>query len=673
MQLPAGALLGRIKKLAAHAALPRQQRVTFALDLLAVLVDEGRALLQGGKHHAAAQMLQAAHDAHAGLADAGTELQAAGLADDVAGLGSSALALLTWAHLQCGGGADKALQCVEGLRRQGGAAAAAIAVPFLTHTALLQARRVQEAETELIKIVTHEDVTPEVCASAIKAALLAPGGADGARAALAAAMELSHSPSDCSLVVDLTEVVLGAHLGGAPDPSPAAEDFILELFENDSAVEGLMGDPAARQTVHTLLWNHGVTLMDGGARLDQAAKVHAAAAALLQGDAAALAEAHLARAMCHIAGGDGLGAAAALAAADAAVPGQLATAFLRLKAALASGDQASAVEALQALAAAEGADADVLRLACCEALEAGVPEAAAAALKHLLGRIADDAEFAAGLAPGYEATIFQNLVALIADAHAPKGPAAMATGEGEGEGGEGGMAQLTSRLADLAHWLDLAVVRMRAVGPDVFFLNEDGRCRQVEWLALTAWNGGTQAAAAAQTQASAVLMGCCAELYDAVPSPDAETLRKQLVAYVMSAAAVLEDHSRTPDYLPALKLAERRLRAARGVEAAMAALPSGPQTDPKTTVFARILGFDLAVRQGDAEAAAAAVADAQAMPHATAEHFVKMAEKCTGEGPYRCDRSAKAALAAALQRLTSQPAMDYAKVAAVSSLVAGFN
>lgn len=134
-------------------------------------------------------MLQAAHDSHAALlACAAEDLKNAGVQEEAAARGACALKLLAWAHLQSGGSADKALQCVEALRRQGHSDEVAMAV--LTHEALLQSGRVQEAGTELLKIVTFEDVAPELCAHAIRAALLAPGGAPGARAALSTALEL---------------------------------------------------------------------------------------------------------------------------------------------------------------------------------------------------------------------------------------------------------------------------------------------------------------------------------------------------------------------------------------------------------------------------------------------------------------------------------------------------
>ena len=149
---------------------------------------------QAGKASVAAQMLQAAHEAHSSLTSAAPELQAAGVAEDAANLGARALVLLCWAHLDAGTSCDSALRCVQALQDHSiTRVAASVAAPLLAHRALLQAGRAGEAETELLKVVTHEHSTREICAYAIKAALQAPGGAASARMALNAAQELTSS------------------------------------------------------------------------------------------------------------------------------------------------------------------------------------------------------------------------------------------------------------------------------------------------------------------------------------------------------------------------------------------------------------------------------------------------------------------------------------------------
>lgn len=105
--------------------------------------------------------------------------------------------------------------------------------------------------------------------------------------------------------------------------------------------------------------------------------------------------------------------------------------MLRLTVCLAAGDGAGTVEAVQSLAAASCADADVLRIACCQCLDAGDRGAACKALERLLaccaaaeagcggggneaGRDAASKATAGGPGlPGYEATVFQNLVQLL--------------------------------------------------------------------------------------------------------------------------------------------------------------------------------------------------------------------------------------------------------------------
>ena len=112
-----------------------------------------------------------------------------------------------------------------------------------------------------------------------------------------------------------------------------------------------------------------------------------------------------------------------LEAADAAAPGALPTAMLRLSVHLGASDGAGATAAVAALASCPSADTDALRVACCECLDAGAEGAARQALELLLLRCtearvaaADGGEGAAGeglLVHGCEATLFQNLIRLV--------------------------------------------------------------------------------------------------------------------------------------------------------------------------------------------------------------------------------------------------------------------
>lgn len=97
------------------------------------------------------------------------------------------------------------------------------------------------------------------------------------------------------------------------------------------------------------------------------------------------------------------------------------TAMLRLTVQRAAGRHDGAAAAVATLAACPGSDADVLRLACCQCMEAGAPRAARQALECLLELCAGDAGGASSappaqqcqLAPGLEATAFQNLIKLL--------------------------------------------------------------------------------------------------------------------------------------------------------------------------------------------------------------------------------------------------------------------
>jgi hypothetical protein len=101
--------------------------------------------------------------------------------------------------------------------------------------------------------------------------------------------------------------------------------------------------------------------------------------------------------------------------------------MLRITVQLAAGNAAAAAEAVVSLAACQDADADALRIACCQCVEAQAPAAARQALECLLQRCSsgslgrasagdgDGGSPAPGpaLTPGFEATVFQNLIRLI--------------------------------------------------------------------------------------------------------------------------------------------------------------------------------------------------------------------------------------------------------------------
>lgn len=341
-------------------------------------------------------------------------------------------------------------------------------------------------------------------------------------------------------------------LGFDPDcpghlPPKDAQLVVLELLEDDSIRESLSANRDARDTVHALLWNHALRLAESDKQYELARRAYGAAASLLDGnsepDAQELvADAHMAQAMCALFSGDAAAAEESLQEVDACRPGLLPTAFLRFKSSLAAKNTAAAVNALSALAIAAGTSADVLRLACCEAMDAGATEVAATALKQLLTRAANDPNFLEDSPVGYEATICQNLIALLADElAAPRATVAqdgadmeledaLAQNKVEDSGPKGPFAHAdAAAFKEMAQWVDHLVRRARQLGHSEFF-QQATQTNQVEWLAATAWNAGTAAARADQQQACAVLLGCCADLYGMLPAPTTQALCKQHVS-----------------------------------------------------------------------------------------------------------------------------------------------
>ena len=225
-------------------------------------------------------------------------------------------------------------------------------------------------------------------------------------------------------------------------------------------------------------------------------------------------------------------------------PGTLPTAMLRVSVHLRAGSADGAVAAVAALARCAGEQPDALRVACCECVDAGATAAARQALACLLNRCAAAAGGAAGdaagpdaalRAPGYEATVFQNLLSLALEPP-PVAPATAGTAEAGGAADQaesaGGAAAPVAPAAssELASLFDRLASRMRAAGgAQAFCAQHDGRHRQLEWFARTAWSAGQKAGAAGELQQAAVLLGVCGELYAALPAPTQACLHKQKV------------------------------------------------------------------------------------------------------------------------------------------------
>lgn len=273
----------------------------------------------------------------------------------------------------------------------------------------------------------------------------------------------------------------------ASNGASESEVLALDLVADDRLMESVReAEPTLLLQLRGLLWNHAVCLLHGGAAFEAALAFFSAAAPLLEApggctaadggngspeDRPQLAECCRAQALCCLGagqpdrcvlwvrwweGGEAGGtcqqssrlfpaglltanlpppctspylpspcrALPYLAAADEAEPGGLLTAMLRLSAQLAAGSEAGAAEAVAALAASEAADADALRMACCECLDRGAAGAARQALLALLERCALAASAAgkggevpaggqaAAMATGFEAAVFQNLIKL---------------------------------------------------------------------------------------------------------------------------------------------------------------------------------------------------------------------------------------------------------------------
>jgi tetratricopeptide (TPR) repeat protein len=552
----------------------------FSLDLLATLLFEGEYLLEVNTNpRLAVHTMQAAYDAYTSLSSTTPELQAIGLADDAENLGARALILLCWAQLTAClewgrnlnavdslGGVDgvsneSILKCVHALQKHSTRTADSVAVHFLAHQALQQAGRMQEAETALLKLVTHESASAEICAFAIKSALLVPGGAESARAALAAAQDLT-STDDMSLVVELIEAVLGPSNGttsATAAPPTAADEVILDLLEDEALKEALEQDHERMKNLYTLCWNKGCSLLEAGAP-ELATKFYVASLLFVdpETDLEIVTQIHMALAVCFSALGDH---AKALERLKECPDGCLEAQFCKFSTCLSAKDAEAASAALHSLAAHPDCDATMLRLICCESLDAGLPSAAKESLCLLLQKlncsekgkdgspenVNGTKDSSRNIPAKYEAMVFQNLIQLELDTLDPRSePVLQLEGEEMSktsiEAAKTGATILKAASKNAGHagpWdqvakvYEMLVQRIYAVGGvEHFFVQDDCKWRQYEWMMVTAWNAGLDAAKSEQNNdqnASIRLMKCCGQLCAGHPSPTDEILSKQQV------------------------------------------------------------------------------------------------------------------------------------------------
>ena len=353
--------------------------------------------------------------------------------------------------------------------------------------------------------------------------------------------------------MDLTEAVLGERspnqeTKGLPNKSGAltfkdaesAHDLILELLEDEALHEALEenNSSAAQKKLHLLCWNEACTLLESD-EPSKASRFYALAAAFNPAeDTENALSCRMAIAVCSSSQREYSAALEHLQAAETIAPARLSTAFLRFKTCLASGDEKATGAALESFAELADCDADALRVVCCEALDAGMQNAAQTALVRLLGKIQENGHDSTRELPlGYGSVVFQNLIQLAmnlsqsADKDEDKEIIPASDNPEEAIYNSGMRSRNNNQFSDLVKWFALLVERLRAVGHETFFQNEEGMHRQLEWLQMSAWNAGCDAGKSGNLDDAAALLARCGDLCAAHPSPDAAMLRRGHVRY----------------------------------------------------------------------------------------------------------------------------------------------
>lgn len=724
-ELPAKSLILRIKEFPRKACLGERIKNACLLDTLESAVIHGRLLLEAGKPEWALQLLELAQEAHLSLSLILPELCEAEMKEDIETLHLQLLMMLAWTHTEIGDNPEQALIVVRNLEDQfKDRLKNSCVLHLLKHRALMKCENFHESLQELVKVLEDDRTSEDTTVALIGNAFLSC--ASSCNAGAEARLDISHVldpvtekyPAVVWRVIEhILKVLLsprGTHNidGSSQD---AVIDMVLYLLKNYAKIETLAStENSICNRVYIASWNLGCKLAESCNHSDlrralsffQA--VESFAQETFDGKDSIVTsnrDVYMAQALCHLSLNNSSGALYCLEEADKCSPRQLDSAFLRLKACLQIGDAASTRAAIQSLAEADETDADILRLACCEALDSDDREAAECALTALLKKAQDDETFLQGMPNEYELVILQNLIRVIVEYRMhpsqqdeiqlttiqPRKDPSLNADKTSAEDDDDDDS--LSGLNKLVYWYSYLMKRMKNPdGKSIFSLDGcDTRVSvaQIEWLAAVAWNAGVEAARCAKAWHAARLLGAAGTLYSVHPHPKAETIWNQRLLLVTAAGAVVDHHinskgavddAQTKVKQPLnLELAQEYLEEANKANESLRRYPLdvGKSNTNHIDIYAMILQFQVQILRGDAAAARNTVEAAQRKPYIKAEHLITMATCCNiahdlkeaidaDENGIICPEAAKMALRGALHYLTSQEDINCSIVASTS-------
>ncbi|GAX73103.1 hypothetical protein CEUSTIGMA_g556.t1 [Chlamydomonas eustigma] len=374
--------------------------------------------------------------------------------------------------------------------------------------------------------------------------------------------------------------------------------------------------------------------------------------------------------------------------------GMAALVFVRLKIYLDLGDVEAATAQVQRACKCEDFSPCILEVMCQEAVKAGQYSVAVHVLvrlhEHMVqckGDLAQEPDGGQEQQPGTltEASVLRSLIMCIITgirqrrlSAVPAEKSNMNSQKGVQAANSDAPASIISH-AVLAKYLLLASNRLKEVGFKVFFGQESGESRALDWLCAKAWAQALEAADAGDMQSSSVMLVAYATFLSMQPVQLQKHLQGQKIAYLMTAVSAIEVHKDNPDHTGSLMLASNMIKAVRDLkkEQSMDSSPwmsSGvinDQQPPSTKMdqdeaFMAILEFVIAIRLKDQASIELLLSETLPLAASTCppSKMLELVEECRGEG-FVNDRALKGCQVIALHRLMAESEPDLQAVSKI--------
>ncbi|XP_024540453.1 TPR repeat-containing protein ZIP4 [Selaginella moellendorffii] len=510
---------------------------------------------------------------------------------------------------------------------------------FLAFKALLGLSRFEEAEEELIALISHDKAAVEVCLSALTF-LIEETTQQLDVAKKAFFVLLSRFSSTAEVCASIIEKLLKQ--ASPTDPmsrkrvevalSIATDDRVLKRF--NACAGPRLHNPLLHcrkelESMHALLWNCGSDFFQAkdyptAIRLFEAAMHYLPA----EEETTMRAKALRVLCLCYLGLLQYDRAAEYVDAAEKLEP-NVSCSFLKFKICLQINDEVGAANQVSKMIKCADFEPEYLTLASHEAVACKNIKVAVSALSNMLVMISSNSRPPAGTK---EVTVFRNLIFLA--------------------------LQDLKCQDEAVKYLKQARQRLQETGAETFLGSGSSAEKEASWFAGCAWNQGLAAAKTQDWKTCEELFACASDFY-ALLSDTAENLQSLETSLLLTVAALLMicNESDTEK----LKLATVYMEKCRKVHASL--LLKSP-TFASTDFYMNLLAFDLKGKMKEYKEQLEIMYRCASLPGFKPDYFFKMAmHACNGDGSNT--EVPIAAFKSCLNLLLSSAAPDYKRAAVI--------